>query len=63
MLLAPRSGRDTRDLLGKAAKGTKDLAARVPGAVRGARDAFAEAVNGAGARRSEAPIALDASRG
>jgi gas vesicle protein len=61
-LLAPRSGRDTREMLGKAAKTTKDLATRVPAAVRGAREAFAEAVNGASTRSSAdtGPIALDA---
>jgi gas vesicle protein len=63
ILLAPRSGRDTREMIGKAAKSTKDLATRVPEAVRGAREAFAEAVNGAGRRPEAGPVALDASHG
>jgi hypothetical protein len=64
LLFAPRSGRDTRERIGKAAKGTRDLAARVPAAVRGAREAIAEAVNGAGSRRPEAaPVPLEASHG
>lgn len=64
-LLAPRSGRDTREMIGKAAKSTKDLAARVPAAVREAREALAGAVNGAGTRAAAdaGPIGLEASHG
>jgi gas vesicle protein len=61
-LLAPRSGRETRELIGKAAKGTRDVAARVPAAVRDARHAFSTAVNGARDRAGDASrIPLDAS--
>jgi gas vesicle protein len=60
ILLAPRSGRDTREMIGKAAKSTKDLATRMPAAVRGAREAFAEAVNGASTSAATGPIAIDA---
>jgi gas vesicle protein len=50
LLLAPRKGRETRELLASTAKGAKDLVTRVPEAVREAGDAgrraFTEAVGG-----------------
>jgi gas vesicle protein len=63
ILLAPRTGRDTREAIRNATKGTRDLAKRMPAAFRGAREAFSHAVNGEVARASgnAAPTPLQAS--